>query len=76
MRAYALSISPILVIDDNLFEKVYIMNLKHETGYPTMQQMHKHERLKYKTQSTKPNSLKPSKTSPPLALIAKMGEKS
>ena len=42
-----------------------------------MQQMQEHERqmLKYKTQSTKPNSLKPSKTSPPLASIAKMGKK-
>jgi hypothetical protein len=28
MGANALSISPILVIDGNLFERVYIMNLK------------------------------------------------
>jgi hypothetical protein len=28
MGANALSISPILVIDDHLFERVYIMNLK------------------------------------------------
>jgi hypothetical protein len=28
MGAHALSISPILVIDDNLFERVNIMNLK------------------------------------------------
>jgi hypothetical protein len=28
MGAHALSISPILVIDENLFERVYIINLK------------------------------------------------
>jgi hypothetical protein len=33
MGAYALSISPILVIDDNLFERVYIMNLKDLDDY-------------------------------------------
>ena len=37
--------------------------------------MHKRQMLKNTTQSTTPNSLKPSKTSPPLASIAKMGEK-
>ena len=40
--------------------------------------MHKRQMLKNTTQSTQsttPNSLKPSKTSPPLASIAKMGEK-
>ena len=31
--------------------------------------------LEFQTQSIKQNSLKPSKTSPPLASIAKMGEK-
>jgi hypothetical protein len=37
--------------------------------------MHERQMLKNKTQSIKPNSLKPSKTSPPLATIAEMGEK-
>ena len=37
--------------------------------------MHERKVLKNKTQSITPNSLKPSKTSPPLASIAKMGEK-
>jgi hypothetical protein len=30
MRANALSISPILVIDDNIFERVYIRNFKNK----------------------------------------------
>ena len=30
MRAYALSISPILVIDDNPFERVYNMEIKEQ----------------------------------------------
>jgi hypothetical protein len=38
-------------------------------------QMHERQMLKNKTQIINPNSLKPSKTSPPLATIAEMGEK-
>ena len=117
MEAHALSISPILVIDDNHFERVYSMEINRQESValtsnttkvcdvsPTMyieqtlpQSMHVCMNMNslhilptitgggvstiYKTKQQKQgkkhktNSIKPSKTSPPLASIAKMGEK-
>jgi hypothetical protein len=51
------------------FERVYIWNLTNKSMHQMQWQM-----LKTKLKGTKPSSIKPSKTSPPLAPIAEMGK--
>ena len=77
---HVLSISPILVIDDNHFQESLIQGIMH---HHAMQQpiMHAYEvqTLRNTNKARKDDSLnsstKLSETSPPLASIAKMGEK-
>ena len=76
---HVLSISPILVIDDNHFQESLIQGIMH---HHAMQQpiMHAYEMQCLGTkpkqgENSKDFSTKLSETSPPLASIAKMGEK-
>ena len=74
---HVLSISPILVIDDNHFQESLIMH--HHAMQQPMMQENEMQMLRNKTKERGYNSLnfstKLSETSPPLASIAKMGEK-